>query len=219
MRPLIPTALLTALACLAQPPAPASITVPAGTKVSLRLTAALGTNTAKPGDAVRAEVAFPVTASNAVAIPAGTYAEGVIDQVARRGRHAGFLIHFTTLVYSNGYTVPLSAATADTRAALLRTVEPPPGTPSDPAAMPGAMALQTTTPTVTAPSMPGPSRGLMIGIGLGSAAAAVIAGIAFGHRGGTLYLKTGSPFEMTLANPLSLDAAKVAAAVAMPSPQ
>lgn len=219
MRPLIPTALLTALACLAQSPAPASITVPAGTKVPLRLTAALGTGTARPGDAVRAEVAFPVTASNAVAIPAGTYAEGVIDQVTRRGRHAGFIMHFTTLVFSNGYTVPLSAATADTRAALLRTVEPPPGAPASPDAVPGAMALQPTTPTVTAPPMPGPRPGLMIGIGLGSAAAAVIVGLAVGHRGGTLYLKTGSPFEMTLANPLSLDAAKVAAAVAMPSPQ
>jgi hypothetical protein len=143
----------------------------------------------------------------------------VLDQVARRGRHAGFVMHFTTLVYSNGYTVPLSAATADTRATLLRTVEPPPGAPASPEAMPGAMALQTTAPTVTAPPMPGPSRGMMIGIGLGSAAVMTIVGLALMHRGGTLYLKTGSPFEMTLANPLSLDAAKVAAAVAMPSPQ
>jgi hypothetical protein len=204
---------------MAQESAPPSITLPAGTKVPLRLTAPLGTKTARPGDAVRAEVAFPVTTGNAVAIPPGSYVEGAIDQVTRSGRHAGFTMRFTTLVYSNGYTVPLSAATADTRAALVRPVDPSAAAPVSPDAMPGAMALQSTTPTVTAPPMPGPNRGLMIGIGVGSAVAAVVAAAAFGHRGGTVYLNTGWKFEMTLANPLSLDAAKVAAAVALPGPQ
>jgi len=59
MRLLVLTALLTATGCMAQESAPPSITLPAGTKVPLRLTAPLGTKTARPGDAVRAEVAFP----------------------------------------------------------------------------------------------------------------------------------------------------------------
>ena len=40
-----------------------------------------------------------------------------------------------------------------------------------------------------------------------------------GHRGTDLYLNAGWRFEMVLANPLSLDAAKVAAAVANPAPR
>lgn len=125
MRLLAFTTLLTALGCLAQqstPPAARSpaVTLPAGTKVPLRLTSPLGTKTARPGDAVHADAAFPVTASNTVAIPPGTYLEGVIDQVTRRGSHAGFTMHFTHMVFTNGYTVALSAATADTRAVAHR---------------------------------------------------------------------------------------------------
>ncbi len=100
-------ALLTAFGCQAQEPAqPAAgapaITVPAGTKVPLRLTSPLGTKTARPGDTVHAEAAFPVTVSNKVAIPPGTYLDGVIDQVTRRGSHAGFTMHFTNMVFANG---------------------------------------------------------------------------------------------------------------------
>lgn len=206
----LPAAL--ALGCLAQesaPPAAGSpaITVPAGTKVPLRLTSPLGTKTARPGDAVHAEAAFPVTGLNTVAIPPGTYLDGVIDQVTRRGSHAGFTMHFTHMVFSNGYTVPLSAATADTRAGLLR--------PAGPDSVAGAMAFQSTTPTLSQPSLPGPSKGVIIGLSAGSAVAATALAVILGRRGGDLYLRAGWRFEMVLTDPLSLDAARVAAAVAV----
>jgi hypothetical protein len=118
------------------------------------------------------------------------------------------------MVFSNGYTVPLSAATADTRAALLPTSHPTAAASANPDALAGGMALQSTTPTLSQPTPTGPSKGLFIGIGVGSAVAAVVAGALLGHRGGDLYLKAGWRFEMVLADPLSLDAAKVAAAMA-----
>jgi hypothetical protein len=208
--------LLTASGCLAQQPAPPAagapaLTVPAGTKIPLRLTSPLGTKTARSGDAVHAEAAFPVTAGNTVAIPPGTYMEGVIDQIVHRGAHAGFTMHFTHMVFNNGYTVSLSAATGDTRAAL--------EIPAGPVAPAGAMALQPTTPTVSQPPMPGPSKGAIIGIGVGGAVAATVVGILLARRGGDLYLRAGWKFDMVLADPLSLDATKVAAAVANPVPQ
>jgi len=193
----------SALGCLAQE-SPA-ITLPAGTKVPLRLASPLATKTARPGDAVHAEAAFPVTASNTVAIPPGTYLQGVVDQVTRRGSHAGFTMHFTHMVFSNGYTVSLSAATADTRAGLSR--------PGD--SMAGGMAFQS-TPAPPQPSLPGPGRGMIIGLGVGSAVAATVVALILGRRGGDVYLKAGWRFEMVLVEPLSLDAAKVAAAVAAP---
>jgi hypothetical protein len=217
MRLLAFTALLTALRCLAQPLPPAAgapvITVPAETKVSLRLTSPLGTKTARHGDAVHAEVAFPVTALNTVAIPPGTYVEGVIDQVTRRGRHAGFTMHFTKMVLTNGYTVALSAATADTRAGLVRTGDPLPS--ANPDAQAEGMAFQSTPQ----PSLPGPNKGLVIGLGVGGAAAAIVTTVIVARRGGEVYMRAGWRFEMTLANPLSLDAAKVAEAVANPVPR
>jgi hypothetical protein len=178
-------ALLTAFGCQAQEPAAPSagsppLTVPAGTKVPLRLTSPLGTKTARPGDAVHAEAAFPVTTSNTVAIPPGTYIEGAIDLVTRRGSHAGFTMHFTNMVFANGYTVPLSAATADTRAGIVHTGEP--------TAAADAMAFQSAPPTVTPPSMPGPSRGVVIGLAAGGAVAGTVVAVILGRRGGDLYL-------------------------------
>lgn len=224
MRLLTFTTLLTAIGCLAQEPAPPAagtrdITVPAGTKVPLRLTSPLGTKTARPGDAVHAEAAFPVTVGNSVVVPPGTYLEGVIDQVTPRGRHAGFTMHFTHMVFTNGYTVALSAATADTRAGLLRTGNTQATAPANPDISAGGMALQSTPPTLSQPPMPGPSKGLVIGLGAGGAVVATVVAVIFARRGGDLYLKAGWRFEMVLADPLSLDAAKVAAAVANPSPR
>jgi hypothetical protein len=46
-----------------------------------------------------------------------------------------------------------------------------------------------------------------------------VVGILLARRGGDLYLRAGWKFDMVLADPLSLDATKVAAAVANPVPQ
>src|ERR1700722_4752683 len=96
-------------------PAPDTITqstliVPAGTAVELALTSPILTRTAKPGESVYAETAFPVAVNNLIAIPPGTYVEGQIDSMARPGwlsPHAQFQIHFTKIIFANGYTVVL----------------------------------------------------------------------------------------------------------------
>jgi len=211
MRLLAFTALLAVSQCLAQESAPPAaspaLIVQAGTKVPLRLTSPLATRTAQPGDAVRAEAAFPVTAGNTVAIPPGTYLEGMIDQVTRRGRHAGFTMHFTHMVFTNGYTVPLAGARADTRRAGLPRI----GDPDVPA---GAMALQGTQP-----QRPGPDIGVAVGLTAASAAVAIAVVTILGRRGSDLHLNAGWRFEMVLQEPLSLDADKVAAAVANPIPR
>lgn len=84
------------------------ITIPAGTTVPLALTRAVWAKTAAPGDSVYAETVFPVAIDNQMAIPAGTYAQGQIDAISRPGifsPHAQIQIHFTKLIFANGYTV------------------------------------------------------------------------------------------------------------------
>lgn len=59
------------------------------------------------------EVAFPVPVNNRMAIPPGTYVQGQIDTLTRPGLfspHAQFQIHFTKLIFANGYTVLLGDA-------------------------------------------------------------------------------------------------------------
>jgi hypothetical protein len=87
------------------------IVVPAGTTVPLAITDAIMAKTAKPGENVYAQTAFPVTADRQMAIPAGTYVRGQIDTLKKPGifsPHAEFEIHLTQIIFANGYTVNLS---------------------------------------------------------------------------------------------------------------
>ena len=199
-----------ALGCLAQAQ---TITVPQGTKIPLRLTSPLNSMTARVGDPVRAETAFPVAVDTKVAIPAGAYVEGAIDKITKRGAHAGFEMHFTRLIFGNGYTVPISGSSSSTLTASLDLPDSPDG-------IGGGMSLQSScplppclpqTPTLTQPSMPGSKTGLFIGIAVASTALAIIAAVVLSHRGGGMYLDAGSSIEMVLANALPLDAAKLPA--------
>lgn len=93
-----------------------TIDVPVGTKVQLNLVNPIMSLSTKAGDTVRAVVAFPVTVGNQVAIPAGTFVEGQFVSARAAGTKPkkgtsgpALQIHFTKLVYANGYTVPLDA--------------------------------------------------------------------------------------------------------------
>lgn len=85
-----------------------SIEVPQGTKVLLALRSAVNTKTANPGDGVYLSSSFPVVVDGRVAIPAGVYVQGVIDQVTRPGRvkgRAAVRMHFTSMIFPNGTVV------------------------------------------------------------------------------------------------------------------
>lgn len=85
-----------------------TITVPAGTLVELALTQPVLTRSAKPGDQIYAITAFPVAINNQMAIPPGTYVQGQIDSLAPPktfSPHAEFQIHFTKLIFENGYVL------------------------------------------------------------------------------------------------------------------
>ena len=95
---------------------PKIITVPAGQKLLVQLKSGINTKTAKVGDGVYMQTSFPVSIDNVMAIPAGTYVQGVIDNVKRSGRVKGraeVLFHFTTLIFPSGYTVSVPGAVND----------------------------------------------------------------------------------------------------------
>jgi hypothetical protein len=77
------------------------------------LTSPILARTAKVGDGVYAQAVFPVAVKNQMAIPPGTYVLGQIDMLTRPGwlsPHAQFQIHFTKIIFANGYTVELAGA-------------------------------------------------------------------------------------------------------------
>lgn len=220
----------------AAPPAPAvqapstaepekqSIVIPAGTHAALTLTNPMRAKATHPGDTVRAVTSFPVTVGKDVAIPAGTYVEGIVDRLIKRGPtgHAGLEIHFTRMVFVNGYGVLLDDATA-----IARAGEPPLNLPStssltSQSAAAFAFGQQQPPPLPPLPPLPrvGPSIGEVTGITVGILAAGVVTAILLAHRhAGDVVFDSGYQFEMVFQSPLELDAARVAAAVASSSAQ
>jgi hypothetical protein len=218
------------------------ITLPAGTKIQLYLTNPLHSRTAQAGDAVHAEVAFPVVIANQLAIPRGTYAEGAVTRVTRPGfsHRAKIQIQFTKLIFENGYQLPLPGATAEasnqTYSDAVRQVvarawnefATPTGTSTNlrsagtvaPFAMLELRAFQFpgNPPPPTLPPqrpLPGQSHAEAIGIAAGVAVVA-IAIIGMAHRGREIYLDSGWQIEMILQSPITLDAAQANAPIPAP---
>src|ERR1035438_2159679 len=108
-----------------------TLTIPAGTRIPLSLKQAISTKTAKDGDPVYAETAFPYVVNDRVVIPAGTYIQGRIER-AQRGGHvkgrAEVLIHFTSMIYPNGYTVMLGGSVENTPGAEKTSMKDSEGT-------------------------------------------------------------------------------------------
>jgi hypothetical protein len=210
------------------PSAPAGIvTVASGTIIPLTLVSSIRSKATKPGDSVRAMVAFPVTVGTQIAIPAGTYVEGEVTSIKNshgRAQPATVKLHFTRLLFANGYSAPLDASNVE--ALLLDSpvfAVQPVGELAD--ARDGApflgesMSAAAQTPP-TLPPLPhiGPNQGVIIGAVAGSAALTLVLALVMSrrHMASTDFVlfESGWQFQMALNQPLQLDASQVAAAAA-----
>jgi type IV secretion system protein VirB10 len=204
------------------------VNIPAGTKVPLTLVSAIKTRSTKVGDTVRAVVAFPVTTGDTLAIPAGSFMEGTVTKLVlktRRTSKQDVEIHFTRLLFANGYTVTLDANNEQAKADTSAPVSPADAASGVTAAAAnslkslGSFALfGQTQPTLPPLPQVGPSPGVIVGATLGGAAALLLAGILFGrHRANqdAVLLDAGWQFQAVTTGALVLDGDKVRAAAAL----
>ena len=223
----------------AQTAQPAPVTVPAGTVVPLTLVSQIKNKSSKPGDSIRAVVAFPVTVGTQIAMPAGTYVEGTLLAPAPKVKHQpdpGVRIHFTRLVFANGYSAPLDANQTAALTLPPSALSPQRGVVAlfanfgsfDPLtilrsirfSMPTVagswrswlMAPQA-TPPATLPPLPhnGPSAGVIAGIAIATVAPLILV-LLFHHRGGNsdfIVHDAGWQFQMKLDAPLTLNTAQI----------
>jgi hypothetical protein len=205
----------------AAPVSAQNLTVPAGTTIPLTLINPLKKKSTKPGDAVRATVAFPIVAGMRIAIPAGAYVEGVVQKLTARASDTGqpaVGIHFSRLVYANGYSVSLDAVNTraeevaprlGTAGVELASLTPPAGT----------MGLFAQT-SATLPPMknPGPSPAVVAGATLGGGAALTVLMLAIVHHSQSkidyVLFNAGWQFQMVLQEPLVIDAERATAGIA-----
>lgn len=90
--------------------APASITLPPGTRVELALTVPVWAKKARVGDPLYTQTYFPVTAGSSIAIPAGSWVQGRIESITlptRKASRATLQVLFTKIIFANGYTLAL----------------------------------------------------------------------------------------------------------------
>jgi hypothetical protein len=201
----------TTMAAASKPASPAITVIPAGTKVALILKQAISTKTAKEGDAVYAETTFPVVFDSKMIIPAGTYVQGKISNVKRGGHVKGraeLLIHFTSMIYPNGYTVVLPGSLENVPGAEKSTVKDSEGTirqDSQTGEKVGTIAKAAGTGAIIGAVADG-GKGAGIGAGIGGVAGAAIAMLS---RGSDVRLETGTSVEMIIQREVALDPSRI----------
>jgi hypothetical protein len=190
-----------------------TLTIPAGTRVPLSLKQAISTKTARDGDPVYAEISFPFVVNERVVIPAGTYIQGKVER-AQRGGHikgrAELLIHFTSMIYPNGYTVMLGGSVENTPGAEKTSMKDSEGTirqDSDAGRKAKAAAEGATTGAVIGAVTNG-GKGAGIGAGAGGVTGLAISMLS---RGADVRLEPGSSIEMEIQREVTVDASRVSA--------
>jgi hypothetical protein len=238
----ITTGLLVGVGCFAQEPPPISqqeappiqtstvasqpqadakdqtITIPPGTKIPVSLTTAIRIKSSHRGDIIRAVTAFPVTVGTQLAIPAGTFVEGTVEKLPKwnSAQQTPPQVNFTQIIFSNGYTVTMNAELTQARANVPDDSYAVAETSQDNYAIGGPLDLQQEPGVPQLPPLPKPHIGAAIGIAAGAAAVGIFVTILAIHHHGSydaVLYDAGSQFDVVLQIPVTLDAARVAAAI------
>jgi hypothetical protein len=184
------------------------LTLPSGTKVPLVLKHAITTKTAKEGDAIYAETNFPVVQDGRVAIPPGTYVQGVISRITRPGRVKGraeLLVHFTSMIFPSGYTVLLPGSVDNVPGQENQTVKDKEGTVGGGGGKgkdAGTIATNAGTGAAIGALATRSGSGTAIG---GAAGLAVGLATVLFSRGPDVRLESGTTVEMVLERPVTID--------------
>jgi hypothetical protein len=187
------------------------ILVPAGTRVAVVLQTGISTRNAKAGDSVYLQTSFPITQSNHIVIPVGSYLRGELLETKRPGRIKGrgeFRMRLDTLILPNGYTVDLRAAprSADSGGKETMDSEGKVTGGGDKGKKVGTVVETTTAGAGIGALATRTPKGAGIGAGIGAAAglAAVLL-----TRGPDAELPRGSTMDVVLEHELSLESSQI----------
>ena len=173
---------------------------------------AISTKNARENDNVYAETNFPVIINGKVAIPPGTYVQGVITRSKRPGRVKGkgeLLVHFNSLIFPNGYTLLLPGALDNVPGENVK-MKGPEGTVEGPGSKGKDVGTVVKT-TGAGAGIGGLATQSARGVGIGAGAGAVAGlGAVLLTRGPDLTLAKGTTLEMVLERSLVIDPTRAA---------
>lgn len=187
------------------PPAPASVTVPAGTRTLLVLLSPLSSKNAQAGHGVYLQTAVPISVDNRIVVPPGSYVNGVIETAQRPGRIKGraqLQIHFTSITFPSGYSEAFPATIGSAPADENAKVNPEGRIEQNPQkGRDAGTIIGSTAGGAAIGGLADGARGAGIGVGVGA-----VVGLAtvLLTRGDELRLNVGDPIELVLDRPLTL---------------
>jgi hypothetical protein len=219
-------------------PPPSTVTIPAGTRVALVLTHPILSRSVHRGDDIYAQITSPVTSENEVVIPPGTFVQGKIDKIERQGGRGELRLQSMSVVFPDGYVAPVAGPVTLESDEGYALKDPGKGRFVGAFALPAAglglgtligraftssrgTTINTSLPPSCGVPTPGcmnnsssftfpPNRlkGMAIGGGIGLAAGG-IASIALLTSAHNFFLDVGSPVEMVLQQPMTLQQGEV----------
>jgi hypothetical protein len=205
-----PTASPRAAGAVRSPAVGDRIVVPAGTRVGVVLENGISTRSAKAGDSLYFRTSFPITQSNRIVVPVGSYLRGELLETKRPGRIKGrgeFRLRLNTLIFPNGYTVDLNAAPRSADTGGRETMDPE-GKVTGPSGK-GKDAETVATTTVAGAgigAIAAGAKGAGIGAGIGGLTGL---GAVLLTRGPEAELPRGSTLDIVLEHELALDGSQI----------
>ncbi|HZR57891.1 MAG TPA: hypothetical protein VFA74_13535 [Terriglobales bacterium] len=227
----------------------AAITVPAGTRIALVLTHSILSRSVRRGDDIYAQTTSPVTSGNDVVIPAGTFVQGKVDKLQRKGDRGELYLQSMSIIFPDGYVAPIAgpitlesdegyalkdpgkgrmitafalpaaglglgalighAATSSQGTTITNTLPPSCGVPT-----PGCTNGSSQSLTIPPDRLKGTAIGSMVGLGVGGIASLVLL-----TRACNFFLDVGTPVDMVVRQPMSLEQDEVDNAAQQPNQQ
>jgi hypothetical protein len=165
------------------------VTIPASTKLSIRLQSDVSSERSKVEDVVRAELSEPVVIDGDTVLPAGTALKGVVTEAVPSGRvkgRASLGLHFTTITV-DGADYPINARFARTAESTTRSDAEKIGIPAVGGAVVGAII--------------GGKKGAAIGAAAGGGAGAAV---VLTTPGEPIALGDGTLLSLTIGEPVDV---------------
>jgi type IV secretion system protein VirB10 len=182
-----------------------------GTRIPLVLVNSVSTRTSQVGDRVYLQTSFPISVSNRIVVPEGTYVTGTVTQVKRPGRIRGrgeLYVRFDTLMLRNGVTRDFRGTVSAVDGAGNETLKDDEGKVEGEATKgrDAGTAASTGASGATIGAIAGGGKGAAIGAGIGAAAGL---GAVLLTRGSEVRLLRGTALEMQLDRDLAFTADEI----------
>jgi hypothetical protein len=196
-----------------------NVLVPAGTRIALVLTHPVQSRYIHRGDDIYAQITSPVTSGNEVVIPPGTFVQGKVDKLERKGGRGKLHLQSMSVTFPDGYVAPISGPVTLESDDGYAVKDPGNGRIISAFALPAAGAglgalighaaggkgTNVNGMTFNPGGLKSTAIGSMVGLAVGGVASLVML-----TSSRNFYLDVGSPVEMVLQQPLSLERERVA---------